>query len=323
MRTTSSMKYMNNSLNSILKTTSRSGLVSLLAIAGLSACEPQGIEPVSDVGTVYGAMEVDAPEFRYHSFTEVGQYLSQVANTYPDLAQLGSYGESPAGRPLYVLALGDGADFEDDPSKPNVLLNYSIHGDELITVESALHFVHDALTGYGIDQRTTAILDNVEIFLVPVVSPDGFANQSRTVQGVDPNRQFPHAGDPNRVGISIIESAKFLFDFFQPRGVLDFHAFGELIMLPYGGTFSRPAGFDTLQAIGDHLGQPTGYQVGQISHLFNQTAQGGSNDYYFDQGAFAIGVELGQSKTPSTVRMPGVIADASEIAFRYLALFAQ
>ena len=65
------------------------------------------------------------------------------------------------------------------------------------------------------------------------------------------------------------------------------------------------------------------YQVGQISHLFNQTAQGGSNDYYFDQGAFAIGIELGLSKTPSTVRMPGVIADATEIAFRYLEIFAQ
>jgi len=97
----------------------------------------------------------------------------------------------------------------------------------------------------------------------------------------------------------VIESAKFLNEHFQFIGVLDFHAFGELIMLPYGGTFTRPAGFDTLNAIGEYLAEPTGYQVGQISHLFNTTAIGGSNDYYFDNGAWAIGVELGQSKVPS------------------------
>ena len=46
------------------------------------------------------------------------------------------------------------------------------------------------LSEYGKNDRITKILDTAEIYFVPVVSPDSYP-YSRTVEGVDPNRNFP------------------------------------------------------------------------------------------------------------------------------------
>jgi len=273
------------------------------------------------VGKADGAIDFPAPAPRYHSFGEVESYLFDVANTFPDVAALGVYGESPEGRPLYALVIEEDPSFEDDPSKPNILFNFSIHGDEIITVESAMAVIHTLVTRHGSDDRVDDLLADLEIVIVPVVSPDGFAARSRTVEGVDPNRQFPHGGDPNRVGISIIEDAKALYGFYRFEGVLDYHAFGELVMLPWGGSFNRSPRFDELATIGIDLANGVGYTPGQLSHLFNTTAQGGSADWYHASGALSIGIELGTSKAPPESEIPFVAAEATEIALRYLEHF--
>ena len=302
-----------------------------LAAFGLSSCDTatddgrdvaEAVDevPQGPVGKADGA-DFPVPEPRYHSFSEVEDYLFDVAGTFDDVATLGVYGESPQGRPLYALLIEENPSFEDDPIKPNILLNFSIHGDEIITVESAMAVIHRLVTGHGVDPRVTALTENLEIVVVPVVSPDGFAARSRTVQGVNPNRQFPHPADPNRVGISVIEDAKALYGFYRFVGVLDYHAFGELVMLPWGGSFDRSPRFDELAEIGIDLAQGVDYTPGQLSFLFGQTAQGGSADWYHREGALAIGIELGQSKAPPPAQIPVVTADATEIALRYLEHF--
>lgn len=297
----------------------------------LSACSDDSSFPIDEfeqgapndigVGKADSSSNGLEPEFRYHDFGEVEDYLFKVANTYPQLTQLGAYGVAPSGRRLYVMAISNNADFSDDPTKPNILFNYSIHGDELITVESAMAMIHHLVNSYGSDFRVTDVLNHVELFLVPVVSPDGFARQSRIVEGVDPNRQFPYPGHSSREGISIIEDAKNLYGYFEFEGVLDFHAFGELILLPFGGSFERPDRFAELSVLANDLASVDGYRTEQISHLLGRTALGGSNDYYYHQGALAVGIELAQSKVPPISNIFGVTQTATEIGLRYLEHF--
>ncbi|MED6261809.1 hypothetical protein ATANTOWER_010387 [Ataeniobius toweri] len=45
-------------------------------------------------------------EFRYHSNSEIEQYLHQVSSANPDITHLYSIGKSVKGQQLWVLALG-------------------------------------------------------------------------------------------------------------------------------------------------------------------------------------------------------------------------
>jgi len=92
-----------------------------LIVFATSACQnaiDTGPDFIVEHGQQVSAIDGDleAPAFEYHSFNEVAQYLFSATNAYPELAQLGSYGTSSGGNPLYIVALGQNASFQDDPS---------------------------------------------------------------------------------------------------------------------------------------------------------------------------------------------------------------
>lgn len=265
------------------------------------------------------------PEFeaRYHSFEEVEAFVELIAERNPGHVALDTYGESDAGRALYVIKFSDDVD-TDDPDEPDLLLNYSIHGDEIITVEAALWLMHALAESYGRDPRVTALVDSHEIYVAPVVSPDSFVARRRRVDGVDPNRNFPWDDDPNRTSIGIITAARDLYTSRDFAGTLDYHAFGQLILLPFGGSFDTPANFDDIEAVGRRLGEVADYRVDPISTIFGTTQNGGSVDYYHWKGGgdtINIGIELTTSKSPPASRIPEVSETAVEIALRFVESF--
>ena len=126
----------------------------------------------------------------YHNYAELTQFLQSLTNTYPDLTRLTSLGQSVQGRELWALHITDNPDIEED--EPEFKYISTIHGDEPIGTELCLLFAEYLLQNYSTDTRIKNVVDEVSIWIVPLINPDGREAVSRyNANGVDLNRSFP------------------------------------------------------------------------------------------------------------------------------------
>ncbi len=116
----------------------------------------------------------------FHSYEEVETELRDLATRFPEVAQLISLGPTYEGRELWALKVSRNVAV-GDPQKPDVLFTGCHHAREWISVEPPLYFAHrlveDAATDAGVD----ALLERAEIWLVPIVNPDGLAYSQQSV----------------------------------------------------------------------------------------------------------------------------------------------
>lgn len=144
----------------------------------------------------------------YHSYDQMTAALQQLAERYPDKAQLVSLGKSGEGREIYALRVG--TPDEQNP-KPGVVITGCHHAREWMTVEVPLHTATTLLENYDSDPACKDRVDQTVTWFVPMVNPDGY-EYSRTKNswwrknrrpveetgcpnikgniGVDPNRNY-------------------------------------------------------------------------------------------------------------------------------------
>ena len=185
---------------------------------------------------------------------------------YPEISELVEVGRSHQDRPLLALKISDNPGASED--EPAVFFNGSHHSEELLSTEFALDVVAGLLEGYGRDGRVTRWVDQLEIWCLPMVNPDGvsyfldgslWANRKNgfdadgdghldPFEGVDLNRNYPFGW--GRRG----SSAEFTSLYFrgpsggsepETRAIVDlanaehfaaaisFHTLGRAIFVPY------------------------------------------------------------------------------------------
>ncbi|MGE0172687.1 MAG: M14 family zinc carboxypeptidase [Oligoflexales bacterium] len=258
----------------------------------------------------------------YRNFDQVTAYIKTLAQDYPNIVQLSEYGQSTDGRPLYVLKISD--DVATDEAEPKIMLDAATHGDEIITVEVLLGIVDEIVKGYGTNQRLTNFVNNTELYFIPVVNPDGFSARQRYADGVDPNREYPWPEQTERRPIGIISD---LIEFTNQHhfdGSLTFHAYGELIMYPWG--FSQDViGEQTLKTEYEQLSQKMAaanhYRTGQISKVM-YIAKGSSSDYYlWKNNTFSIAIEIATNKAPHSAKIPEVTTQSKEMTYSFIEHF--
>lgn len=132
----------------------------------------------------------DNPLNQYYSIDEYHSFLQSMASQYPELCQVHQYGSSVQNRPLYVLKISDNV--SQNEAEPEVKLIASIHGDEPIGYDMLIRTIQALLSGYGSDARFTNIVNNTELWVSPLMNPDGYVlGQRYNANGVDINRNFP------------------------------------------------------------------------------------------------------------------------------------
>lgn len=125
----------------------------------------------------------------YHSWSQV---LTEVVNyvaSHPSIARCDTIGWSVQNRPLLSIKISDNVN--NDELEGKIQFNGCHHGDENIATEINLYFMRYLLDNYGIIPEVTSLVNHREIFIVPVVNPDGFNAGSRyNAHGVDLNRDY-------------------------------------------------------------------------------------------------------------------------------------
>ncbi len=265
----------------------------------------------------------------YHTNAEMLAELKALAARYPQLARLEDFGDSwekqqgGNGHDLWVLKIGKG----DTSKKPGVIYLGLHHARELVTPEMVLNLAKHLLEGYGKDAEATHYVENREIWLVPMVNPDGHAlaeqgsdwrkntNTSYTNlkpgygpsgPGVDLNRNYGYkwggpGADANPKGATFRGAEGFsepetaaVRDLVRQRKwsfLMTYHSFSNLILWPWGHANVAPPD-NRLPAIGKKLGEMSGYDPKQSVNLY--PTSGDTTDWAFGElGILSYTTEIG------------------------------
>ncbi len=194
---------------------------------------------------------------------DLSEFLDHLLAAHPGLISRETIGFSQAGnRPIHAYTISGAT---GPAGKPALAFNATAHAREWITPMALLYIMDRLLDGYGADPETTLLLDQLAIHFIPVMNPDGYIyswdaerfwrknrrNNGDGTFGVDWNRNFSVAhgtgssfntsSDVYNGGAPFTESETRAFrDFITNRpsivAHIDFHAFSQLILYPYGYT---------------------------------------------------------------------------------------
>jgi len=109
----------------------------------------------------------------YPSYKEFMTQMKDLEKKYPDLAKTVSLGKTAEGREIMALRIGkDGKD--DKSNKPGILITGLHHAREWMTLATAQNVATNLLENYGTDEQVKHRVDSAEIWVVPLVNPDGY-----------------------------------------------------------------------------------------------------------------------------------------------------
>ncbi|CAN2049180.1 Peptidase M14 carboxypeptidase A domain-containing protein [Candidatus Magnetomoraceae bacterium gMMP-1] len=126
----------------------------------------------------------------YHSYSELTAELKDIEAAYPKICKLHNIGKSFEGSELWFMKISDNVEKEED--EPELKYISTMHGDEPVGMELCLNLIRLLAEEYGKDDQIIKLVNEIEIWIMPLMNPDGYAYQSRyNQQGKDLNRNFP------------------------------------------------------------------------------------------------------------------------------------
>jgi carboxypeptidase T len=129
----------------------------------------------------------------YHNTNDVYNLLVNYKNSYPTITKLDTLGFTYEGRPIVAIRITDNPNMNE--GEPGVLVMGLHHAREWPALEIPLFLIDTLLRGYGSDPFITNAINNLDIWVIPLVNPDGH-NYSRTVYSMwrKNRRYFPSFG---------------------------------------------------------------------------------------------------------------------------------
>lgn len=125
----------------------------------------------------------------YHSWDSVQSEIAYYIANHPNIAKCDTIGWSVQNKPILSVKISDNVN--QDELEGKIQFNGCHHGNEPIATEINLYFMRYLLDNYGTNQEVDSLIHNREIFIIPVVNPDGFVSNSRyNANGIDLNRDY-------------------------------------------------------------------------------------------------------------------------------------
>lgn len=239
------------------------------------------------------------PRVYYHNLQQVQHMLQVIAADNSSFIQYFEYGASPEGLPFMGLKISDNVNL--DENEPELMFTAATHGDEPITTEVVLGLIDRLQSGYQNDSRITKMINDHELFFIPIVNPDGFVKSFRLDHLEDPNRSYPYPGKTdNKVPTPSIAALLNFFHSQDIKGSIDFHASGGYILYPWAYTHDPMPLEEALKfkTIAKKMALTNNYAYGPIANIMYLSAGSSADYYYWKNGTLAFGIEIGKSKEP-------------------------
>jgi hypothetical protein len=270
------------------------------------------------------SVSAEQPSAKYHSYEEVVVELitleaSGVAKTY-------SIGKTHEGRDIWAVRISDNP--STDENEPGALFLGCQHAREWIAIEVPLYIAQYLAANYNVDPEVRHLVDSCEIWIVPVVNPDGYEfsrtnarswrknrrNNGDGTYGVDLNRNWGFMwgssgtsgntssgtyGGPSAFSEPETQAVRDLSLAYEFRVLMDYHSYGQLIWSPWDYTWDPcpdNAPMSTMKLRMREMIKRTSGAI-YIDYLESPLASlvsGGAMDWaYGVLGMYSFGIELG------------------------------
>ncbi|VDM38556.1 unnamed protein product [Toxocara canis] len=107
----------------------------------------------------------------YHSYNEMVQWMNDIEYYYPQMAKVFSMGTTYEGRHIRGIKIGYPIHRTD---KRIIWVDGGIHAREWAAVHTALYFIDQLISQYGVDPQITSYVDTLNFYIIPVANPDGY-----------------------------------------------------------------------------------------------------------------------------------------------------
>lgn len=256
----------------------------------------------------------------FHTFDEVVAFLDALHNNYPAIvSQKFSAGKSLEDRDLWVIKVSDNVEF--DENEPEVFYNSLIHAREPQGMECLLYYLEYLVANYGTDAEVTHLINNRELFFLPVVNPDGYVYNETTnpngggywrknrrgngssTWGVDLNRNLGYQWGYDNSGSSPYTSAEdyrgesafsepatqVYRDFCNARDFktgLNYHTYSNLLIRPFGYDdvpLNPPSDITIYDLWGTMMTELNNYDYGDAPSTVGYEVNGGQDDWCYGE----------------------------------------
>ncbi|XP_048863206.1 carboxypeptidase A1-like isoform X2 [Brienomyrus brachyistius] len=199
----------------------------------------------------------------YHTLEQIYEWVDSLVAENPELLSKMTIGESYEKRPIHVLKFSTGS------NRTAIWIDSGIHACEWISPAVGIWTAKKLVTEFGQDPPVTTLLNKMDIFLLIVLNPDGYAfshtsnrmwRKTRSISanssciGVDPNRNWgADFGGPGSSMDPCSETfsgtfahseseVKAIVDFILDHGnfkaMVTIHSYSQKLMYPYGFSYS-------------------------------------------------------------------------------------
>ncbi len=261
--------------------------------------------------------ELDENLGLYHTYDEMTAVLDSLAAEHPALTRIDTLGYSWEGRHIRAIKISDNAD--TDEGEAEILVVGCHHAREIMSVDVPLRFAMYLLAHYGTSTQVAQLVDEREIWIVPMLNPDGHVyvqnnhsgdwwtwwrknrrDNGDGTFGVDLNRNYSYMWGYDNEGSSPSTSSPLyrgpapfsepetqaLRDFCASRSftlALSYHSYSELILFPWGYAPLYTDDHNLFVALGDSLKRGNGYTSGNTAMGAIYVTNGDSDDWAYGE----------------------------------------
>ena len=254
----------------------------------------------------------------YFTLDEIMAELDEMRAEFPNLISVKTAfpQQTIEGRNIYWVRISNNPNVNQE--KPRVLYTALTHAREPAGMHQMIYQMWDLLENYGIDPEITYYIDNLELYFVPCVCPDGYRYNEQTnpygggmwrknrknngngTYGIDLNRNWGYMWGYDDYGsspygesetyrgtapFSEIETQA-LKNFCENKKILlalNNHTYSNLLVFPYGYENSYPPEYLIFLNYAQRLTSENHYAYGNCYQVLNYTSNGDSNDWLYGE----------------------------------------
>ncbi len=270
-------------------------------------------------------ISADVPKyFRYGSmggfltYTEVVQQLDSMTLLFPNLITAkATIGTSIEGREIYNVKISDNPN-TDEPSEPEVLYTALHHAREPEGMMTVIYYMWWLLENYGKDPDATYLVNNRQMYFIPVVNPDGYVfnqtnspsgggmhrknrrNVGTTNKGVDLNRNYGPTlmwNAPNNGSSTAVDNDTYrgteafsepetqaIHNFMMSHNIktcFNYHTYSNLLIYPWGYSSTESGDSLLFRQWSFDMSAINRYAIGTDLQTVGYSTRGNSDDFMY------------------------------------------
>lgn len=251
----------------------------------------------------------------YLKYSEMLAELDEMASVYPNLittkAPISTF-VTVGNRPLHYVRISDNPN-TDEAGEPKILYTAIHHAREPMALMETIFYMWYLLENYGTNDEVTYLVNNTQMYFVPMINPDGYVYNETTnatgggmwrknrrnngggVYGVDLNRNYSYGWGTTGTSTNTsndtycgtaafsepeTQAMRWLVQHNDFEMAFNAHTYAKDILFPIGTTTAEYAPHHNyFQEHTDHMVQYNGYTSMKSSGLY--PASGDSDDYMY------------------------------------------